>query len=124
MSFNWASYIQLADELIKHEGASSIQEAYLRSAVSRSYYGVFCIARNLLTAKGTSIPPVDTHKFVKNEYKKSKIKTEQKISENLQRLHRERKNADYENDTTFDANRAITAHELSNRILKNLNTLP
>jgi len=38
MSFAWTSYLQLADELIKHQNPAIPQEAYLRSAISRSYY--------------------------------------------------------------------------------------
>ncbi len=78
MSFDWKSYIQLAEELINHQRTPSLQEAYLRSAISRSYYGVFCIARNLLIHKGISIPKVDTHKFVRDKYWKSPNRTDKK----------------------------------------------
>lgn len=63
MSFNWELYIQLADELISCQEKVDLREAYLRSAMSRSYYGIFCIARNHLIAKNIPIPRVDTHKF-------------------------------------------------------------
>jgi hypothetical protein len=38
MNFDWKSYLQLADELINHQNPAVPQEAYLRSAISRSYY--------------------------------------------------------------------------------------
>lgn len=38
MSFDWRSYQQLAGELLKHPQPAIPQEAYLRSAISRSYY--------------------------------------------------------------------------------------
>jgi len=56
MSFDWRTYLQLADALIKHQTATVPQEAYLRSAISRSYYGVFCIARNFLIRLSTGNP--------------------------------------------------------------------
>ena len=86
MSFNWRLYIQLADELINYQKTSAIQEACLRSAISRSYYGVFCIARNLLIKKGTTIPMRDTHKFVRKEYQNSTNKIEKNVAKDLSRL--------------------------------------
>jgi len=41
MSFDWLGYIRLAENL-----SDELDESSLRSAVSRAYYGVFCIARN------------------------------------------------------------------------------
>lgn len=117
MSFDWESYIQLADELIRHKRTSSLHEAYLRSAISRSYYGVFCIARNLLIARKISVPRADTHKFVRTKYQKSLNKTEKKIGENLSRLWRERKDADYEDNAKIDTNRAKITYQLSLRTL-------
>ena len=63
MNFDWKLFVQLANELINCQRTENLKEAYLRTAISRSYYGVFCIARNLLSTRGISIPPKDTHKF-------------------------------------------------------------
>ena len=65
MSFSWESYIQLGDELVSSKQESDLQEACLRSAISRCYYGIFCIARNHLIAKDVPIPRIDTHRFVR-----------------------------------------------------------
>ncbi|MEG4171823.1 MULTISPECIES: hypothetical protein [unclassified Microcoleus] len=43
MKFDWEEYFNLAKEL-----AETTEEAKLRSAVSRAYYSVFCLARNYL----------------------------------------------------------------------------
>ena len=123
MSFNWTSYIELADELINHQRTSSFREAYLRSAISRSYYGVFCIARNFLISGGAAIPRTNTHKFVRTQYQQSRSRPEKEVGDNLHRLWRERKNADYENTATFDTNRAKTAHQLSIRVLNRLRNI-
>jgi len=123
MSFDWQSYISLAKELIKHSSLyqnDSMQEACYRSAISRSYYGVFCIARNFLKKKGISIPKTDTHKFVREKYMNSSIKIEKKIGENLGRLWRERKVSDYEDTADIDIKRSETAIKLAKRVLKSL----
>ena len=120
MNFDWSLYIQLADELISHQKTPDLLEAYLRTAISRSYYGVFCIARNSLVSRGATIPKVDTHKFVRDKYWKSPNRAEKKIGKDLLELWRERKDADYEDGATIDINRARTAYEMAKRILERL----
>ena len=117
MSFNWRSYIQLANELINYKKTSTIQEAYLRSAISRSYYSVFCIARNLLINKGVTIPMHNTHKFVRKEYQNSTNRIEKKVAKDLSRLWKDRKDADYEDNVIINKNRATTSYQLSHRLL-------
>ncbi|RZN14823.1 MAG: hypothetical protein EF812_04475 [Methanosarcinales archaeon] len=115
-------YIQLADELISYQENADLQEARLRSAMSRCYYGIFCITRNQnqLVAKGIFIPKVNTHKFVREKYKGSAHKVKKKIGKNLGRLWKERKDADYENDTDINVSRAKSALDLSERTLEKL----
>ncbi|RLG27175.1 hypothetical protein DRN76_00250 [Methanosarcinales archaeon] len=120
MSFYWELYIQLADELTSHQEKLDLREAYLRSAMSRCYYGIFCIARNHLIAKGISIPRVDTHKFVREQYQRLPRNVEKKIGKNLCRLWKERKDADYENDADINVSKAKTALDLSKRTLGKL----
>jgi uncharacterized protein (UPF0332 family) len=57
MSFDWKLYVQLAVELIDFHQREALKGACFRSAISRAYYGVFCIARNFLKSKGKTIPP-------------------------------------------------------------------
>ena len=120
MNFNWKLYIDLADKLISYQGKVHLREAYLRSAMSRCYYGIFCIARNHLIAKNIPISRVNTHKFVREKYQRSTRNIEKKIAKNLRRLWKERKDADYEDEANIDFQRAKTALELSNRTLKSL----
>lgn len=62
MSFDWKSYIHLAEELVKRQ-----EESCLRSSISRAYYGVFRIARN---KKGYEMyKKSDIHSKVINAYK-------------------------------------------------------
>jgi len=120
MSFNWELYIQLADRLIYYQENADLREAYLRSAINRCYYGIFCIARDHLIAKNISIPRVDTHKFVRERYQRLPRNVEKKIAKNLRRLWKERKDADYENEADIDVQRAKTALDLSKRTLEKL----
>jgi len=120
MNFDWTLYLQLADELIGHQRTPGLLEAYLRTAVSRSYYGVFCIARDFLVSRGEAVPKADTHKFVRDEYWKSPNRAEKKIGKDLLYLWIERKDADYEDGATIDINRARTAYEMAKRILERL----
>lgn len=123
MSFDWELYIQLAGELISHQRIPSIQEAYLRSAISRSYYGVYGIASNLLIRKGITFPPNNIHKFVRYRYQNSLDRTEKAIGDKLHRLLRERIDADYKDDATIDIKRTQTAHQLAIRTLNELKSI-
>ena len=120
MSFNWKLYIQLADEFISYQEKIDLREAYLRSAMSRCYYGIFCIARNHLIAKNIPIPRVNTHKFVRESYQRLPRNVEKKIAKNLRRLWKERKDADYEDEADIDVQRAQIALDLSKRTLERL----
>jgi len=120
MSFDWKSYLQLADELINHQSPLILPEAYFRSAISRSYYGVFCLARNFLIRSGIAIPRVDTHKFVRERFVNSRNVQQQKIGKDLNYLWRHRKEADYDDHAVFDGGRATRAHQLAARVLNRL----
>jgi len=122
MKFDWKSYIQLSEKLLSWSEIS-LEEARLRTALSRCYYGVFCIARNKLIAKGINIPKVDTHKFVREKYQTSPDTTEKKIAKNLRRLWNDRIEADYENEANINLQRAKVAIELAKRTLKELQKL-
>ncbi len=94
MSFHWEKYVYLAEELMNRK-----DDAYLRSSISRAYYGVWCLARNkkgykrYKTRKGENI-----HWKVINEYKNSNDRNEQNIGRILDKLRRLRDNADYNED--------------------------
>lgn len=120
MCFDWNLYVQLADELINHHKTASLQEAYLRTSISRSYYGVFCIARNFLISKGIYMQKTDTHKFVSDQYVDSNNRIEKKIGQDLNRLRRRRRNADYEDRATINLNEANTAYSMALCVMKNL----
>lgn len=121
MSFRAKMYVQLAGELIACSKNPSFEEAYLRSSVSRSYYGVFLVARSLAERnRGSSIPNRGTHTIVREHYLLSSDRTDQKIGRALTNLMLERKQADYESGDAFDEARASTAHAQATKTLNRL----
>ena len=104
MRFDWSEYLNLAEELAAISGDSDNNEAKLRSAISRAYYAVFCLARNYLrdveqdSRLSRKTPDINEHQYVAEKFifHKSKAKKMIKIGENLSRLRLFRNKADYE----------------------------
>lgn len=102
MSFNWKEYVRLAEFL--HKQGS---EECLRSAISRAYYGVFGIVRNL---KGLKETRADIHSMVINSFKNSYKKDEKFVGKLLDDLRRQRNIADYDEEKVIsfeDSKRCI-----------------
>ncbi len=97
MSFNWSEYLILAQELTSQSTASSIQEAHLRSAISRAYYASFCEARNLLSNKDGYQTPfgVNVHLDVADKFEKSIDVTRQNVGSLLHHMRSIRNIVDY-----------------------------
>ncbi len=98
--FDWNQYLLLAEKLFylrKNEEFLGLKDACLRSAISRAYYAVFCVARNyLIDKKGVRIPKEDTHKFVREIFINSAIREEKIVGESIKQLWEKRKKADYD----------------------------
>ncbi|HPB34258.1 MAG TPA: DNA-binding protein, partial [Caldisericia bacterium] len=87
MSFNWEKFVVLAEKL--HTQKS--EECY-RTAISRAYYGVFCILRDL---KGyDKYTKGDVHSKIIEVYKKSNDSREKWIGKILDDLRNMRNTAD------------------------------
>ena len=127
MKFDWSEYFNLAKEL-----AGTTEEAKLRSAVSRAYYSVFCLARNYL--RDIQQYPrlwqnknydINAHQYVAEKfiYNQSKSQTMIEIGKDLSRLRKMRNKADYE-DTMFNLKReARTALMLAQNVILALSNL-
>jgi uncharacterized protein (UPF0332 family) len=111
MSFNWLSYIKLAEELLKKS-----DESYLRSAISRAYYGVFCIARGRKSNRRYS--GADAHWQVINEYMGSRDKNERKMGWLLGILRKQRNIADYDSEASIDRDTAQNMVDTAKVILR------
>ena len=93
MPFVWNDYLRLADRL----GVPSEDEAAHRTAISRAYYAIFCVARNRLRSHNVTIPKHgSSHVEVWNHYKTSPNRLARKIGDDGDRLRRSRTKADYE----------------------------
>ena len=127
MKFDWSEYFNLAQEL-----AETSKEAELRSAVSRSYYSAFCLARNYLRdiqqyprLWRNKTYDINAHQYVAEKfiYNQSKSQTMIEIGKDLSRLRKMRNKADYE-DTMFNLKReARTALMLAQNIISALSNL-
>ncbi len=126
MSFNWSEYYTLAQELTSKSATSSMQEAMLRSAISRAYYAAFCEARNHLIYTDAEIFParVNVHAYVGEKFKKSNDLARRKIGRLLHHLRSLRNEADYQD--TFSGKltgRTRAALLEAEEVLRLLNTL-
>lgn len=113
MSFDWKEYVYLAEELLTRD-----EESSFRSAISRAYYGAFCIARNRKSYKNYT--GSDVHWKVINEYKNSRDKNERNIGRILDKLRKSRNDADYNEDKPVNRGLAERAVFLANRILTSI----
>lgn len=90
MAFSWEDYITLAE----HLNAGNPSEAQMRSAISRAYYGAFCLCRK---QKGLSTDRrADIHNRIISLYKSSGDRTEYSIGHFLDGLRKKRNDADYD----------------------------
>src|SRR5439155_17441616 len=94
MAFDWRDYLGLARRLSAQPG----DEAALRSAISRAYYSIYCIARNRLRNKGWAVPSQSSHRAVWDQYRLDKNQRARSIGTSGSRLHRLRCKADYDDN--------------------------
>jgi uncharacterized protein (UPF0332 family) len=107
MPFDWNQYLNLANEL-----AQRSDEASLRSAVSRAYYGTLCLSRNYLIAKGELdknkiSKEKDSHMVVWGLFS-NKGKTRNGVYQNAQRLKFKRTQSDYEDVVMDEKHKTVT----------------
>jgi len=115
MSFDWKDYIKLAKKLYDESNKDSIEEAYNRAVISRSYYGIFCISR--IKAGLESYKRSDVHKKVIDYYKNSNKPEEQEVGRLLGDLKSMRIEADYCRNTNIDKGLAEIAISKVNKVL-------
>ena len=121
MSFDWADYLKVADDLknIGSRGSITYSEAYYRAAISRAYYAAFKIAQQFLDNHpdfpkqytSTSSRVINSHWYVINEFGNDREKgyfvsrEYWPIYTGLKNLKRLREKADYHKDFIFDSRR-------------------
>lgn len=140
MIFDWQDYLAVARSLYHQslQPDNAHAEAHARSAISRAYYGAFCLARNYLRdtendlrlQKGKQYTTVQAesseHEYVIREFKnRSRTnKAFNRIAENLRRLRDERNTADYGDRTlSSGSNRAKAALKYADFVVNSLQEL-
>jgi uncharacterized protein (UPF0332 family) len=93
--FDWDNFLALASDLAGRQG----DEAAARTAVSRSYYATFHAGRGLLRKANV---PVDTGGRSHRQVQQALARLDEQLGEDVERLHRWRKEADYETECSFD----------------------
>ena len=98
MSFNWAEFDELAQELIGNPGLNATAEAICRTAISRAYYAAFCTAmERLVNVNHVHIDKTaDAHLQVYNEFGQSSDVRRCRIAAHLKTLRALRNIADYD----------------------------
>jgi len=98
MSFDWSEFLELAYELAQSTSEKSSEEARTRSAISRSYYAAYRIARDYW--EKTQGRVVDygrgSHGNLVQNYKLNQDKENRKVGVYLEIAFENRKNADYD----------------------------
>lgn len=97
MSFDWKTFTSLARDLQKQSATASNSEAFLRSAVSRAYFGAFGHATNYATQflQFQARELVEDHGRLREHLKRKRRKGD---SDRLEQLRQWRNEADYSND--------------------------
>ncbi|HEY9867060.1 MAG TPA: hypothetical protein V6D21_22995, partial [Candidatus Obscuribacterales bacterium] len=87
-------------------------EAYFRSSISRSYYGLFLLARKVMESEGSICSRgSEAHKQVENYFLLSSHKKYRSVGTALKDLRRLRNSADYNLNCIFTRGQAEQAHQ-------------
>jgi hypothetical protein len=120
MPFAWADFLPVAESLSK-----SGDEASLRAAVSRAYYGVFGEAREKAEGeRGEEFSADRVHESVANYYDGSGDTARMLFAANLRRLKGSRVRADYRRNRGVDQKFAEQALTDARQLLADLSALP
>ncbi len=99
MSFYWSEYFDLANELLNEGKGDTLNEAKLRSAISRAYYAVYNTADKYADAKGIRSFQEkisgSRHRDLIKKFKNSNAKGHKQLGVDLNRLLNQRIDADY-----------------------------
>lgn len=117
MAFSAPDFYTVACELV---AKATKDGPYLRTLISRAYYGALIAARDARHIRTDGLP--SSHDFVINSYKGNFA--DKVISDHLIILRKLRKKADYEPKTDLTYGDALTAVSSSKKVLVALKVLP
>lgn len=101
MPFDWTAFVELARTLEQQASAATTPEAWLRTALSRAYYGAFGHARNYARnwLKYAPAGTEEDHRRLRNHFWNKK---RQNVARSLDQLRRWRNWGDYDDDLSAD----------------------
>lgn len=102
--YNWLLYLDLADLLVSSAYSRQIpsgSETFYRSAISRSYYGVFGKLRVEMEKNGHYFTHSNVHQQLIEWLRSHSDKQIASIGKDLDRLRHERNSADYDANYTL-----------------------
>lgn len=113
MKFDWLSYLEVAETLYNEvistsnqANSASINEAKVRSCISRAYYSAFCLTRNYLRDfegySNLKTLKFSVHNYVIEELGNSKKRDFNKLANILDRLRLSRVEVDYQDMVSFN----------------------
>jgi uncharacterized protein (UPF0332 family) len=115
---NWREFLVLANRL-----AASTTEAEARSAVSRAYYTVFHIARQLFLDLHFVVPRADrAHQYLVFRLSNCGVPLVEQRGHDLETLRRLRNRADYDEVPVLPLSQAAAAVQLASDIIQVLDT--
>lgn len=114
--FDWLSYLEVTRRLV--DGDQQLGEACRRSAIGRAYYGVFGKVRQALQQQGLLFQRESIHVQVINTLRREPHTS--KLGRDLDRLRRERNEADYNAEARFPYARVDQALNLAQRIVEQM----
>jgi uncharacterized protein (UPF0332 family) len=115
---NWRDFLVLGNRL-----ALGTSEAEWRTAVSRAYYAVFHVTRNLFADLQFVVPRADrAHQYLVYRLSNCGEAVVEQAGRDLETLRRLRNRADYDEAPAFSKSQAIAAVQLAERIAKVLDT--
>ena len=126
MSFDWAKYLTVAQELAALSEGHINREALLRCVISRAYYAAFCKSRNYLRdidEDKALDQSLHVHQLVIDRFKASDDATRKDIGAALHRLRRIRNIADYQDSFRNLETRALKSLKYAEEVIEYLNKL-
>jgi uncharacterized protein (UPF0332 family) len=114
--FRWEDFLDLAEELASRSG----DESALRTAISRAYYAAFHAGREYLAYVAISIDRTgNAHQQVRSELGAR----DDPIGQDLLRLHRLRKEADYDDFMADVEEQAVVAASVARSTIERIRML-
>ncbi len=116
MNFDWEEYFKLAEELAKGQ-----TEAKARSSISRAYYAIFNIAKQIIEEKDPfiKVPTINVHGWLISYLKSPRDRFSYQLSQDIRILRDSRNDADYDS-SPISFKKANQSLELARSMIEKL----